>query len=393
MGKNILVGVILAALTCAVAWQGVTIGELRREITAGAREASQAPAETASPTSRTPARISPGASRAETRTTIVADESLNARVATLEDSVAQLNKASEYLMSRGQIPLTPARIAELQQKFMDVNATMRERTQALNLLRRNNGLSEPVIQSALSWISSATNNNLRESLVRELGGTTNSLLREPMMKLAMTDTDPNVREHAVQNLRRFLGDPQVNSMMWTMLRNEQDRGVKEQITDALRDAPITPARVAEMRNLAVNENSTLDERLLAVQTLRRSGENAEDITTALAQFVQSTQNPDERARVFSAFDGTHDPQMKLPLVYGLQDPNANVRARAADALSGYGSDPAVAEWLRYVAQNDADFRVRREAEQALREAQQNGEQGRRGRRDGPPGPGPRGERR
>ena len=79
--------------------------------------------------------------------------------------------------------------------------------------------------------------------------------------------------------------------------------------------------------------------------------------------------------------------MMAPLVYGLQDPNANVRARAADALSGYKSEPAVAEWLRYVAQNDADSRVRREAEQALRD-----------RREGPPGgretvpPGPRNRR-
>jgi HEAT repeat protein len=58
--------------------------------------------------------------------------------------------------------------------------------------------------------------------------------------------------------------------------------------------------------------------------------------------------------------------MKLPLVYGLQDPNPIVRERAADALSGYKEDPAIVEWLRYVWENDADPRVRREAQQSLR---------------------------
>ena len=42
-----------------------------------------------------------------------------------------------------------------------------------------------------------------------------------------------------------------------------------------------------------------------------------------------------------------------------------VRERAAGALSGFRSEPVVQEWLEYLAENDADQRVRREAFQSL----------------------------
>jgi HEAT repeat protein len=76
-----------------------------------------------------------------------------------------------------------------------------------------------------------------------------------------------------------------------------------------------------------------------------------------------------------------DPTLKVPLVYGLQDANAQVRARAADALSSHAADPAVQQWLRYVVDNDSDPRVRREAQQALEEGQRRG-QGQGQRQDG-----------
>ncbi|HMJ90671.1 MAG TPA: HEAT repeat domain-containing protein [Candidatus Acidoferrum sp.] len=379
MWKNFVVGVVLLVLAVTVVWQGQAIREIRRHLV------GPASGEPVSTSTVTPASIATSPSKLVIRAPgAEKDDALQGRVGALEDAVAQLTKASEYLMVRGQLPLASNKVAELQQKFMDANAIVRERMQALGLLRRNGALNDAVVQHALSWIQSATNSGLRENLVRQLGGATNSLLREPMLKLASSDPEPDVREQAVENLQRFIGDPKVESLLWDMMRTEADRGVKEQVAEALREGPMTPARLAEMRNRAVDGNSSLDERLIAVQALREAGAGSEDITASLAQFVQSTQNPDDRARVFGAFDGGTDPQMKLPLVYGLQDANANVRARAADALSGYGSDPAVAEWLTYVAQNDSDFRVRREAEEALRESRRGG-QGQRERRDGPPG--------
>ena len=364
---RIIIGSLFAAMTCAIAWQGLAIRELRRQI--AARPEGHQPGNestVATVRSRTDHRPLPAPG---------ADAGLNVRIRALEESVALLNKSSEYLMDRGQIPLSSVRIAELQQKFMDPNARTRDRMQALGLLQRNNGVNDEVVQYALSLIANSTNNTLREGLVRELGSATNALLSAPMMQLAATDPDPKVRENAVRTLRRFVDDPQVESALWQALRTEQDRRVQEQAAEVLREAPVTPARLADLRNRAVAENSTLDERLTAVRALHRAGQEAADGTAALAQLVQNSQNPEERARVFSAFNGMNEPQMMVPLVYGLQDANATVRARAADALSNYKSEPAVAEWLRYVAQNDADSRVRREAEAALRE-----------RREGSPGP-------
>jgi hypothetical protein len=376
---RILVGTLFAALTSIVAWQGLAIRSLRQEI-AQARPVSQEMA--AAEIHSRPAR--------EVRTRVasdgVSDHGLNGRVAALEESVAELHRGSEFLMDRGQIPLSSERIVELQQKFMDPNLRTRDRMQALSLLQRNSGINDAVIQHALSLISSSTNNVLREGLVRELGTSTNALLRAPMIQLATTDSDPRVRENAIRSLRRFVDDPQVETALWQSLRSEQDRRVQEQVAEALREAPVTPARLADLRNRAVAESSSLDERLTAVRALHRAGQGADDATAALAQLVQSSQNPEERARVFSAFNGINEPQMMVPLVYGLQDANATVRARAADALSNYKSEPAVAEWLRYVAQNDADSRVRREAETALRERREGGPAPREG------GPGPRGRR-
>ena len=53
------------------------------------------------------------------------------------------------------------------------------------------------------------------------------------------------------------------------------------------------------------------------------------------------------------------------VVAAMQDPNPLVRERAADALNDFSSDPNILQWLRYVAENDADPAVRRQAFRAL----------------------------
>ncbi|HWN96350.1 MAG TPA: HEAT repeat domain-containing protein [Methylomirabilota bacterium] len=360
MWKFIGVGICLLALTATALRQGQVIRELRRQAPA---DGIEAPRPSTEPNS-SPARDAPWRERVP-RAVAVADEGLNDRVAVLEKTVAKLTEASEYLMSRGQLPLANEKRAALEQKVMDPNASDRDRLQALRLLRRNGAMSDAMIQHTLSWIQGATNSGLREDLVEQLGNSTNSLMREPMLKLATTDPNPDVREQAIENLRRFVTDPQVESALWSLLRTEADGDVREQAEEALREGPMTEARQTAMRARAIDPNSSLDERLLAVQALREAGDAASEATAALAQFAQASQDPRERARVFEAFDGSSDPNMKLPLVYGLQDPNPLVRESAADALSGYKSDPAIMQWLKHVAENDADPRVRREASQSL----------------------------
>jgi HEAT repeat protein len=361
---RIAVGTCLFAIAAVALWQAQTIRELRTAppATVAAAEAQSTPvANTARPSFATLSsrRERPVPSERST------DTDLRERVAALETQVSQLMQNSDYLMSRGQLPLAQNKIAELEQKLLDPNAPERERLQALRLLRRNGAMSDTTVQHALSWLQTATNNGLREDIVEQLGGTTNHLLRGPMMNLATTDVNPDVRQQAVENLRRFLTDPQVEALLWSLARSDSDGGVREEAEEALREGPMTDARRNALQARALDPNSSLDERLIAVSALRESGEMAAEATAALAQFAQTTQDPSERARVFGAFDGSTDPNMKLPLVYGLQDPDPVVRQRAADALSGYKADPAIVEWLKHVASSDADPRVRREASQAL----------------------------
>ena len=356
MWKLIAVGMCLLVLTATALWQGKVIRELRKERLAAGQELPR-PSAVPAPAPDAPRRQRPALA--------VADEEMNERVTVLEKTVAQLTESSEHLMSRGQLPLADKKRAELEQKVMDLSATDRDRLQALRLLRRNGALSDAMMQHTLSWIQTATNNGLREDLVQQLGSATNSLMREPMIKLATSDPHPDVRERAVQNLSSSVTDPQVEALLWNLVRNDADGGVREEAEDALREGPMTDARRTAMRARALDPNSPLDERLLAIEALRESGDAASEATLALAQFVQASQDPQERARIFEAFDGSTDPSMKLPLVHGLQDPDALVRERAADALSGYKNDPAVLEWLKHVAQNDPEPRVRREASQSL----------------------------
>jgi hypothetical protein len=366
MWKKAALAVCLLAVAAAIAWQGYTIRGLQEQLTVSPSEPAQSLDPAPSPLSESatqPERLA----RRERPARRDADDGLPARVDALEQAVARLTKASDYLMTRGQIPLESNKLAELQQKFMDPNTSERDRLQTLRVLRRNGPLSDEVLQHALSWIQTSTNNALREDIVQQLGGSTNSLLREPMIRLATSDPNPDVRERAVQSLQRMVGDPQVEALLWNLVLTDTDGGVREQAEEALREGPMSDTRLAALRNRAVDPNSSLDERLIAVRALQGAGASASDVTAAFAQMVQNTQDANARARIFDAFDGSTDPNMKVPLVFGLQDPNPSVRRSAADALSGYKADPAVIEWLRYIAQNDTDPRVRREAEQALRD--------------------------
>ena len=367
MGKSITLGIILLALAAGVAWQQKAIRDLRADAIGASGQAavvSDTSAVGADNSPVQPSRMSIRAARGAVQTD---SGNLSERVTTLEGVVARLQQDSEYLMARGQLPLAAEKLEEIRRKLADANLPDRDRLQALRLLRRNNAMSDDVVQSALNWLQTATNSALREDLVEQFEDATNSILREPLIKLATTDTNPDVREQAVDSLRRFASDPQVEALLWNLVRNDADGGVREDAEDALIDAPMTEARVASLRAKAIDPQSTLDERLLAVRALRNSREGAPDVTAALAQYAQTTQDPSERARVFDAFDGRSDPNMKLPLVYGLQDPNPIVRERAADALSGYQTDPVIVDWLRHVAANDADPRVRDEAQRALRD--------------------------
>lgn len=355
--KILAVGLILAAMALFAAHQmrglHVELAAMRQRVETLETQAGNAPAV-------------PSVAKAPVRTP-TGDAGLNRRVGELEQLMAQLSRASDYLMDRGQLPLGANKAEDLLRRFTDGATADRDRLRALGLLRRNNAMTDDVVQSALDWLQTATNAGTRRDLVEQLSGVTNAALKGPLLALMSTEQNNDVREELAQTLRQFMNDPQVEGALWNTALHDPDEDVREEAEDALRDGPASESRLASLRERAVNPKSSLDEQLLALDALQRAKAPSSDIVASMADLAQNTQDPEQRLKIFRAFDNLDDPATKAPLVHGLQDPNPMVREEAADALSRYSKDPTVREWLQYVANNDVDPTVRREALQALQE--------------------------
>ena len=342
-------------MALVLAWQQSNISQLRRELRQSPNAAPVAVKTGTLPDPRGKERV----------VVQVSDPALEQRLASLERAVREWTRVSDLLAERGVVPLSTNRLAELLQKVGDTTLPEGERLQNLRALRRNRGLDEQTVQVALSFFSTATNNGVRENILDQIEGATNAVARSTFLEVASRDSDPEVREQAVDNLRRLMGDPQVEAALWNLAQQETNPNVLEEIDEALRSGPMTRERVELMTTRVLDPAATLDQRLLAVRALQRSSTPNPEVSAAVAQMVQSAQDPLDRARIFGALDGTRDASLAPPLVQGLQDPNPIIRERAADALSELKNDPAVAQWLKHVAANDADPTVRREAMQAL----------------------------
>lgn len=243
-----------------------------------------------------------------------------------------------------------------------------ERMNALKLLRRANSLDESSVAVTMNWLNTATNSGVRENILRNLEGMTNATMKAPMMQLALNDPDPEVREQAVDNLGRYkAADPAVEQQLWDIMNSDAPQNVRGEALEALRRGGVLEHRVASLQRMAMDSNGELEDRAMALRVLRGNDEVVPMVVQQLANEAFNSQDPEQRAQIFGILDMHPDESAKVPLVYGLEDPNVEVRRRAADALSAYSDDPAVQEWLTHVAQNDADARVRREAERALEE--------------------------
>lgn len=302
------------------------------------------------------------------------DASLGQRLASLEESVAQLVTASEYLMDRGQLPPTESKVAAMMARLGDASASDSDRLQALRTLRRNNALTDEGVMYALSLLQGSTNSGLRADVLRQFEGMTNSLLRDPMM-LAATDANADVREQAVEVLRGFSNDPQVEALLWKALQDGEG-DVRREAREALLRGPMSDERIASLSDRVVEPTASMEERVLAWQVLSRAPQRPPEASAALVDLAHSTTDPTQRSRLFRAFDDANDPAFVPSLVEGLQDPHPGVRERAADALGDFRSDANVIAWLTHVAQNDPDPTVRREAERQLTRDQGGGGGGR-----------------
>lgn len=368
--RNVLfIGAVLLATIAvfAVSSHFKTVGELEARIKKLEEKVSTAQSQSESALAASKAaRRSSGASANQFNGD---NPSTAAKLAEMEEAVNELKHATEYLMDHGQVPLAARKIEELMAKLSDGSLPDSERLSALRLLRRDRSLNDTGIQSALTWFQAVTDDGTKREILRSLENMTNGVMKQPMLDLALNDPSNTIRSQAMENLRPFITDPNVEQMLWARLATETDPRVRQEILNTISRGPVTPERAAGLVTRAQNPTASMDERLLALNALKRSNTDIQQIVASFSTMAQSTQDPKLRAQIFDAFDGMTDPTLKVPLVYGLQDADARVRERAADALSGYASDPAVQQWLRYVLDNDTDPRVRREAQQALEQQQ------------------------
>src|SRR5688572_1600034 len=294
---------------------------------------------------------------------------LHARIAHLERSMEEFHKGAEFLMDRGMLPPSEAKLAELQQKFLDPNTSDDERMKLLGLMRRNNQVSVEIVAHSLSMLQNSTNVNMKRALLQSFDGLTNASLKQPLFAMLETEGDNDTRAQLVNALRRFTDDPAVESKLWDLALNDPNKAVRDRAREAVtRNAPVTPERLDRLSQTTQNPNASLDERLLSFRALRLAKAHTPEMVNEFAAMAASTTDPIARAKLFGSFNGLTDPNLLSPLVHGLQDGDPIVRMKAVDALGSF-PDPRVAEWLTHLLQNDADAGVKREAHLALEQIQ------------------------
>ena len=359
-------GLLLLAL---FGFQASQISSLRRELVAVKSELS-APAEAkkGQDTDTNQAKATGGA--ATPRPISQDGAGLQVRLANLERSMAEFDRLHKIMSDRGMMPPSADKIAELQQKFFDPNASDADRLNALRMMRRggNDNLSDDVVAHSLSLLQSSTNNNLRRELLNHLQGSANPTLKQPLMAMLDTEADQGMREQLVNSLRRFTDDPAVEKKMWDLALNEPNTRVRDQAREAVTRGANSPERIDSLNARASSPDASLDERLLAFRGLRLAKSHTPEMVNEFAALASNTTDPVAKAKLFKSFNGLTDPVLMSPLVNGLQDADPIVRQNAVDSLSEF-PDPRVAEWLTHLIQNDTDATVKREAHTALERIQ------------------------
>lgn len=367
MSRNALwmLGGLLVVMVFGV--QFSQISKLKRELTAVKAELGTGSGVVPTPSGERPAII-PTATAAARPVSDggSATAGIQARLAALENTVAEFTKAADILMDRGMIPPNDAKLAELHQKFFDQTLPEEERLKIFHMLRRgNNGLSDDVVAQGLSMLQNTTNINYKRALLQGFDGITNSTLKQPLFAMLQTETDNDLRGQLVNALRKFTDDPSVESKLWDMALNDPNANVRNRARDAVtRGAPMTPERMDRLSQTTRDPNASLDDRLLSFRALRIAKAHTPEMVNELAALAESTTDPVSKAKLLGSFNGLTEPGLMLPLVNGLQDPDPVVRRNAADSLGSY-PDPRVQQWLEHVVKNDTDEKVRAEAHRAL----------------------------
>lgn len=358
MAKTCSLWIVVAVLAGGLALQHRALRNVQTELAALTAPVS-APAEAATASAiesqAAPESPEPASDNAQ----------IDQRLTALEGAVRQLTLASEVLMERGHLPLSVAKLAELRRKFLDPALSDADRLEALRVLRREKAVDDEVVRGGVEWLQVLGDPASIRKLLAQFDGLESSFLREPLLRLATTHTDNGVRRQAIKNLESFVGDAAVDALLWKLLASEGDPDARRQVENSLRRGPMTEARMADLRQRALDSNASFRERLIAFQCMSSANVADAQMTTAFADGVVARGQTEETATLFRALDNTGNLAAAPALVKGLQSENTELRMLALDALSEMQSDATVVKWLKFVAENDTDARVRNEAVRVL----------------------------
>lgn len=289
-----------------------------------------------------------------------------ARLTAIEASIERWDRAANLFMERGQLPPSAEKLAEFRLRFLDANASDRDRLGALRMLRRNDAVTADVLNVAAAWLAGTTNAASARALLQGLEGLRDPVLFDPIYALATTSADPRLRDQALQGLLAFREDARVRDLLWSLATTAGDGRTQGRAAEMLRELPSDGASVAAWQQLALNGSAPLDQRVLSLQLLAGAEADVTPVAAALAQSAAAVTDKDQFLAYLTAFDDVNNPAFLPTVVRGAQSQDADIRRRAADALRDYRSDPAALQWLQFLAQSDPDPRVREEAARGLR---------------------------
>lgn len=124
--------------------------------------------------------------------------------------------------------------------------------------------------------------------------------------------------------------------------------------------------VHSMKAVILDPATGVEEKLIALRTLRAADARTDDVVKQMIQAYYSTENAAFRADIFRQLDGVKTPELRAPLLEAVSKAaDAGVREEAAETLFHYLPDADVKAWLEHLAANDPNQRVREQAAQSL----------------------------
>jgi len=129
--------------------------------------------------------------------------------------------------------------------------------------------------------------------------------------------------------------------------------------------------VQQAYDILMDESLPVWTRVKQADKLKSYGQFDAKAVKAMMNLWNGTDNTHEKAGVLHALEGMVGPELRDPILAALQDdleqekPSGRFRYMAIEALEPMLPDPAVEEWLNYLAENDPEPKIQGRAQKTL----------------------------